>query len=256
MTQELQTGSLSTRVDDIRQLRDDFTSFMLSYKFGIDEVMTKINILKEEFSHRHAYSPIEHVSSRLKSPESLIAKVQRKGCEPTIEAVRENIHDIAGVRVTCSFIEDTYKIFDMIAGQQDVTVVQVRDYIKNPKPNGYKSLHAIIEVPVFMSDHAQQVKIELQIRTIAMDFWASLEHKIYYKYNRVVPATLLDELREAADAANKLDLKMEHLHNWVTALNGDSGTDDGTISTGEASHVDLPDALLQRMVEQRQHPDD
>jgi len=238
----------SSDPDRMRELREEFTSFMLAYKFGIDEVMTKINILKEEFSHRHDYSPIEHVSSRLKSPESLIAKVQRKGCPPSLEAIRENIHDIAGVRVTCSFIADTYKIFDMIASQRDVTVIEVRDYIKNPKPNGYKSLHAIIEVPVFLSDHAQQVKVEVQIRTIAMDFWASLEHKIYYKYNRIVPATLVEELREAADAANKLDLKMEHLHNWVVALNGERGADDGVIAPAEATRLELPDSLLERMV--------
>jgi putative GTP pyrophosphokinase len=210
-----------SQLTDLWQVRDEFTSFMLSYKFGIDELMTKINILKEEFSFRHDYSPIEHVSSRLKSPESLIAKAQRKGLTPSFDAIRENVHDIAGVRVTCSFIADAYKIFDMIANQQDVTVIQVRDYIKEPKPNGYKSLHAIIEVPVFMSDHVRPVKVELQIRTIAMDFWASLEHKIYYKYNRQVPDKLLQELRDAADTANKLDLKMEHLHDWVVALDGD-----------------------------------
>jgi putative GTP pyrophosphokinase len=210
-----------SHLSNLWRAREDFASFMMPYKFGIDELMTKINILKEEFSYRHDYSPIEHVSSRLKSPDSLIAKVQRKGFTPSLEAIRENVYDVAGVRVTCSFIADSYKIFDLITSQQDVTVIRVRDYIKGPKPNGYKSQHAILEVPVFMSDEMRPVKVELQVRTIAMDFWASLEHKIYYKYDRRVPATLLEELRDAAETANRLDLKMEHLHDWVLALDSE-----------------------------------
>ena len=233
--------------NDFRALTDEFTRFMLSYKFGIDEVMTKINILKEEFAHRHDYSPIEHVSSRLKSPESILKKAARKGCELTLDGIRSELHDIAGIRVTCSFISDTYKIFDMIAAQRDVTVLQVRDYITAPKPNGYKSLHLIIEVPVFMSDHVEQVKVEIQIRTIAMDFWASLEHKIYYKFNRDVPERLLEELRAAALAANGLDMKMERLHDEVVALNGVAGADDGVIDAQDIGRVELPDALLRML---------
>jgi putative GTP pyrophosphokinase len=208
---------------------------MLSYKFGIDEVMTKINILKEEFSHRHDYSPIEHVSSRLKSSESLITKVKRKGFTPSLDAIRENIHDIAGLRVTCSFIADTYKVFDMIASQQDVTVVQVRDYNKEPKPNGYKSLHAIIEVPIFMSDRVQSVKVELQIRTIAMDFWASLEHKIYYKYNRVVPAILLQ------DSGMPRTWQANWISRWSTCMTGSSiSTVSAAPATARLTPVRLP----------------
>lgn len=234
-------------VNDLRTLTDEFTGFMLSYKFGIDEVMTKINILKEEFAHRHDYSPIEHVSSRLKSPESILTKAARKGCELTLDGIRSDLHDIAGIRVTCSFISDTYKISDMIAAQRDVTVLQVRDYIAEPKPNGYKSLHMIIEVPVFLSDHVEQVKVEVQIRTIAMDFWASLEHKIYYKFNRDVPEALLDELRQAASAANALDVKMERLHDEVAALHGVPGADDGVIDAQDIGRIDLPDEVL-RMI--------
>ena len=234
-------------LNDFRTITDEFTRFMLSYKFGIDEVMTKINILKEEFAHRHDYSPIEHVSSRLKSPESILSKAARKGCELTLDGIRSELHDIAGIRVTCSFISDSYKIFDMIAAQRDVTVLQVRDYIAEPKANGYKSLHMIIEVPVFMSDHVEQVKVEIQIRTIAMDFWASLEHKIYYKYNRDVPERLLGELREAALAANRLDVKMERLHDEVVALSDVTGTDDGVIETKDIGRMELPDALLRML---------
>ncbi|MFU8947186.1 GTP pyrophosphokinase [Mycetocola zhadangensis] len=235
----------------LRTLTDEFTRFMLSYKFGIDEMMTKITILKEEFNHRHDYSPIEHVSSRLKSPQSILAKAHRKGCELTLDGIRSELHDIAGIRVTCSFISDTYKIFDMIAAQKDVTVLQVRDYIQEPKANGYKSLHMIIEVPVFLSDRVEQVKVEIQIRTIAMDFWASLEHKIYYKYNRDVPERLLDELRDAALTANRLDVKMERLHDEVVALSDVAGEDDGVMDARDIGRAGVPDALLRMLAAAR-----
>ncbi|AWB85311.1 GTP pyrophosphokinase [Mycetocola zhujimingii] len=240
-----------TDLQGLRALNGDFTRFMMSYKFGIDEVMTKINILREEFSHRHDYSPIENVSSRLKSAESILAKADRKGSEMTLDGIRSDVHDIAGIRVTCSFISDTYKIFDMISAQRDVTVLQVRDYIAQPKANGYKSLHMIIEVPVFMSDHVEQVKVEIQIRTIAMDFWAALEHKIYYKYNRAVPERLLTELRDAALAANRLDVKMERLHDEVLALASVPGADDGVIDTRDIGRDAVPDAMLRMLAAAR-----
>lgn len=210
--------SNSEAVVDLVQLRHDFTRFMMSYKFGIDELITKINILKQEFTHIHRYSPIEHVSSRLKTPESIVDKAQRKKCALTLDAIRENIFDVAGVRITCSFISDTYRIADMLSSQTDVRVVEVKDYIANPKANGYKSLHLIVEIPVFMSDRVQPVLVELQIRTIAMDFWASLEHKIYYKFDRQVPETLLAELKDAAASAAELDERMQRLHRQVHGI--------------------------------------
>ncbi len=202
----------------MQQARDTFAPFMMEYKFGIDEIMTKISILREEFVQTHAYNPIEHVTSRVKTPERLMDKIGRKGCQPTYAAIRQEITDIAGVRVVCSFISDTYLIFDMLSSQTDVTVLQVKDYIREPKPNGYKSLHAILEVPVFLSDGPRPVVVELQVRTIAMDFWASLEHKIYYEYRDDVPQRLLDQLTEAADAAYTLDSTMEALHQEVQGL--------------------------------------
>lgn len=208
---------------ELLNLRDGLARFLLSYKFGIDEMMTKINILKEEFTYTHEYSPIEHVISRLKSPESIVAKAQRIGCPVTFEDMREQMHDIAGIRVVCSFIADAYRVSDMLSRQGDVTVVEVKDYIKSPKANGYKSLHLIVDVPVFMSESVEPVRVEIQIRTIAMDFWASLEHKIYYKYDRDVPSRLLDELAKAADVANELDVKMELLHDEVRALDVSRG---------------------------------
>jgi len=207
---------------DLRQIRTELTRFMMSYKFATDEMMTKVNILKEEFSAIHDYSPIEHVSHRLKSPEGILKKANRKGYPLDLEGIRENIQDIAGIRITCSFISDTYRVLEMLTSQRDITVLQVKDYIKEPKPNGYKSLHLIVAIPVFMSDRVQPVTVEVQIRTVAMDFWASLEHKIFYKYDGAVPSALVGELKQAADVANRLDIDMERLHDQVVSLGATS----------------------------------
>lgn len=211
---------------------------MMTYRFGIAQLLTKVNILKDEFTHINLYSPIEHVTSRLKTPESIIRKANRIGCPLDLDNVREQILDIAGVRITCSFIADTYRIADMITSQPDIEVREVEDYIANPKPNGYKSLHLIVEVPVYLSDRVQQVPIELQIRTIAMDFWASLEHKIYYKFNREVPPELLAELTEAAETAHRLDVKMERLNEEFAKLKAQPGVAD------DAPELALPPQML------------
>ncbi|MBW8173948.1 GTP pyrophosphokinase family protein [Ornithinimicrobium sp. Arc0846-15] len=195
----------------------------MSYKFGIDEIMTKVNVLKEEFQYAHDYSPIEHVSSRLKSPSAIVKKARNIGAPITIAGIRANIFDIAGIRITCSFVSDTYSMRDMLIAQPDVEIVVEKDYIASPKSNGYRSLHLICRVPVFMSDHVEYVYVEVQIRTVAMDFWASLEHKIYYKFQHDVPSRLLDELKEAADTAHRLDLSMEAMHDEVLALEASAG---------------------------------
>jgi len=204
-------------LDDVTQLRLEFSRFMLQYQFAVEEVTTKISILREEFRLLHDYNPIEHVGSRVKSPESIIGKIARKGCDPSFDAIRENITDIAGIRVTCSFTSDVYRLFEMLTTQSDITVLQVRDYVATPKPNGYRSLHTLVEVPVFLSDSVQSVIVELQFRTIAMDFWASLEHKIYYRYKSTPPPGVLDSLCEAAETAHRLDSLMEDLHHQVHA---------------------------------------
>ncbi|WP_396954095.1 GTP pyrophosphokinase family protein [Neobacillus niacini] len=191
---------------------------MMAYKFALDEMNTKINILQDEFNFIHDYNPIEHVKSRLKSPESIMKKMYRKGLDFTFASIKENIKDIAGIRITCSFLPDIYEISKMIAGQKDVRIVEYKDYIQNPKPNGYQSLHLILEIPIFMSDREEHVYIEVQIRTIAMDFWASLEHKIYYKYNEEVPERMIVELKEAATMAAHLDQKMERLHKEIAVI--------------------------------------
>ena len=203
---------------DLGQLKDlklELTRFMMTYKFGLSELNTKIDILKEEFQYIHDYNPIEHVKSRIKSPESILKKIYRKGYKPSLEAIQEHIQDIAGIRIICSFASDIYKLSDMLQNQKDITVLACKDYIKDPKPNGYRSLHLILQVPVFMSDRVENVCVEIQIRTIGMDFWASLEHKIFYKYNKEVPQKLLNELKEAANSVTELDRKMENINKEI-----------------------------------------
>jgi putative GTP pyrophosphokinase len=217
---------------------------MLEHRFGMDEVVTKLNILRDEFKHLHDYNPIESVSSRLKSPESLLEKIRRKGLvledHPSFDEMRERVIDIAGVRVVCSFTSDVYRVFDVLAQQPDLRIVEVRDYIIEPKPNGYRSLHVLVEVPVFLSEGPRPVRVEVQFRTVAMDFWASLEHKIYYKYRRDVPPELLAGLRDAAETAYALDTDMERLHEEVRGL---ERLPDEVVREIEATG-DSPDASL------------
>ncbi|WOQ69367.1 GTP pyrophosphokinase family protein [Microbacterium limosum] len=215
MSVSLDDASFSATLREMRALRDEFQRFLLEYRFGLQEVETKIAILRDEFQHMHDYNPIEHVTSRVKSPDSLTEKVSRKGIEPDFAAIRRHITDVAGIRVTVSFVADAYRLFDLLTAQDDISVRTVKDYIARPKANGYKSLHAIVEVPVFLSTGRVDVPVEVQFRTIAMDFWASLEHKIYYKYDRQVPAGLLASLKDAADTAAELDARMERLHHQV-----------------------------------------
>jgi len=235
----------------LRELKTELTRFMMSYKFATDEMMTKINILKEEFSSIHDYSPIEHVSSRLKSPEGILKKALRTGCPLALDEIRDHIQDIAGIRITCSFISDTYRVCDMLTSQQDVTLLKVKDYIASPKPSGYKSLHLLVAVPVFMSDRVQPVTVEIQIRTIAMDFWASLEHKIFYKYGGAVPAALLVDLKDAADVASRLDVKMERMHRQVVELGTDSEAVDDHVNLDLLSQLPMSREVLEAFVRGR-----
>ena len=209
------------RVGDLKDLRRDFTRFMLRHRFAMEEIVTKLSILRDEYALMHDTNPIEHVASRLKSPDSIAEKMRRKGTQPTFASIRETITDIAGVRVTCSFVSDVRRVSEMLTNQADVKVLEIRDYIANPKTNGYRSLHALVEIPVYLSDGAVPVTVEVQFRTIAMDFWASLEHKIHYKYRGAVPDDLAERLSEAADSAHALDARMEALHNEVTDLDDD-----------------------------------
>lgn len=217
---------ISMSATEARAVRDEFQRFLLEYEFGLKEIETKIEILRDEFLYMHEYNPIEHVSSRVKSTDSLLDKVRRRGLPPGLDVVRQHITDIAGVRITCSFTADVYRLFELLTRQDDVTLLLVKDYIAEPKENGYQSLHAIVEVPVFLSTGAVRVPVEIQFRTIAMDFWASLEHKIHYKYDRQVPEGLLASLKDAADTASELDARMERLHR---ALHGGLPTSPVTV---------------------------
>ncbi|NDI34496.1 GTP pyrophosphokinase [Chengkuizengella sediminis] len=205
-------------IKQIKAIKSDLLRFMMPYKFALSEIITKIDILKQEFQYIHENDPFEHVNSRIKSLESIIKKTKRKGVDLSLTSIKENIRDIAGVRVTCSFVSDVYVISEMLQKQKDIKVIEYKDYIENPKPNGYQSLHLIIEIPVFMSDREEHIYVEIQIRTIAMDFWASLEHKIYYKYNKEIPEKMRIELKEAATTAMQLDAKMEKLNREVDKI--------------------------------------
>lgn len=239
------------QVEQFQQMKMKMTRMMLLYKFALNELETKIEILREEFLMIHEYNPIEHTNSRLKSPESILKKLNRKGKGISVESIRENVKDIAGMRITCSFISDIYRVFDMLEKQSDIKVLKVKDYIKNPKSNGYKSLHVLLETPVFMSDGKEVVTVEVQIRTIAMDFWASLEHKIFYKYDQFVPEQLLIELKEAADSAFALDEKMERLHNEVKIIKGEnkiSEVDELTkLLSNSNQQITIPPAFLEML---------
>ena len=197
---------------------DQWRSVMFLYDSALKKVNTKIEILNNEFNSRYDYNPIVHIKSRLKSADSIVKKLKKDGYEVTIETMMEHLSDIAGVRIICSFISDIYQIADMITRQDDVTVLHVKDYIKHPKPNGYKSYHMVVTVPVYLTDGPVETKVEIQIRSVAMDFWASLEHKIAYKFEGNAPERLLQELKACADMVDVLDAKMFSLNQAITAI--------------------------------------
>ena len=197
---------------------DQWRSVMFLYDSALKKVNTKIEILNNEFANRYDYNPIEHIKSRLKSAESIVMKLKKDGYEVTIENMMECLSDIAGIRIICSFTSDIYQIAGMIADQGDVTVLHVKDYIKNPKLDSYKSYHMVVTIPVYLSDGAVETTVAIQIRTVAMDFWASLEHKIAYKFEGNAPENLLKELKACADMVDILDAKMFSLNEAITAF--------------------------------------
>lgn len=201
---------------------EEWKKVMLMYDSALREVNTKLEILNNEFKLNHQYNPIEHITSRMKSPQSIAKKMRHNNREVTVENIVKYINDVAGIRIICSFTSDIYRIADLIANQSDVHVLKVKDYIMCPKPNGYTSYHMIITVPIFLSDTMVNVKVEIQIRTIAMDFWASLEHKIYYKFEGNAPERICKELKECADVVSYLDQKMLSLNEEIKIYNQDS----------------------------------
>ncbi|MDD2972892.1 MAG: GTP pyrophosphokinase family protein [Lachnospiraceae bacterium] len=194
---------------------DSWKEVTLIYNSALKEIGTKLEILNDEFQHVHRYNPIEHIKSRLKTPESIVKKLKKYGYESTISNMVKYINDIAGVRVICSFTSDIYRIAEMIANQDDIKVISIKDYIENPKPSGYKSYHMLVTIPIFLSDRIVDAKVEIQIRTVAMDFWASLEHKIHYKFEGNAPQEIKDELIECAHMVSELDARMLSLNERV-----------------------------------------
>ena len=193
-----------------------YQEVMMRYHCAILEMRTKLEVLSRDMSVRYRRNPIEFIESRLKTPSSIARKLRRLGHEVSVESMQENLSDIAGIRVLCAYIDDIYEIARMLARQKDVSILMVKDYIKNPKPNGYRSYHLIVEIPVNFSDAVQPVRCELQIRTIAMDFWASLDHEMRYKREEDVPESLRRELRSCAESVAELDARMQAIHEQLS----------------------------------------
>ena len=195
-----------------------YEALQLRYSAALKLIMTRMEILNDELQEVHRYNPIEHIKGRIKTPESIVKKLKRHGVESTLDNMIEYCNDIAGIRIICSFTSDIYKIAEMISAQNDITVLSVKDYIVNPKQSGYKSYHMIVGVPVYLSNRCDQVKVEIQIRTVAMDFWASLEHKINYKFEGNAPDRISLELVECSEMVSQLDAKMLDLNNEIQAI--------------------------------------
>lgn len=197
---------------------DRWEEAMFLYDSALKKMKLKAEMMNDEFVHRYRYNPIEHIKARLKTADSIVRKLQRDGYEVTIDNMETKLSDIAGVRIICSFTSDIYQIADMIGRQEDITVLYVKDFIRHPKPNGYKSYHMVVSVPIFLSDSRRNVKVEVQIRSVAMDFWASLEHKIAYKFEGDPPEGLLRDLKACADMVDMLDNKMYSLNEAILAI--------------------------------------
>ena len=205
-------------MDILSRVKDDvdgWETMMFLYRSALKEVSTKLEILNDEFIYVHKYNPIEYIKSRIKTAESIVKKLKRYGFETSMDNMINHINDIAGVRIVCSFTSDIYKIVEMIGKQNDFTVISVKDYIKHPKESGYKSYHMLVTVPIFIGNEIIDTKVEIQIRTIAMDFWASLEHKIYYKFEGKGPDYISKDLQECSQIVSELDAKMLQLNEAI-----------------------------------------
>ncbi|MBQ8636979.1 MAG: GTP pyrophosphokinase family protein [Clostridia bacterium] len=192
-----------------------FEQLMTMYNCAIREVQTKFEVLNDDLSVRYSRNPIEMIKTRIKSPESISEKLKRRGYEVSIDSIVNNLNDVAGIRIICAFVDDIYSVADMLLRQDDITLIEIKDYIKNPKPNGYRSYHMIIEVPVFFADRKQQMRVEVQFRTIAMDFWASLEHSMKYKKNVENAEEIFAELKACADTISETDLQMMNIRKKI-----------------------------------------
>lgn len=192
------------------------------YQLALDELKNKIKLIQTEWKALNGYSPIEHIKTRIKEPKSIIDKLDRKGFDMTLDNIVTHIHDIAGMRIVFSFAQDIYLLLDHLKKRNDIKIIEIKDYIENPKPNGYQSLHVIVAVPLTLFEGERWMKVEIQMRTLAMDFWASMEHILFYKYDKQVPSHVVKELTEAAMAADSLDKKMHRLRKEIMGVSESS----------------------------------
>ena len=192
-----------------------FAELMTQYECAIMEIETKLKVLNAEFSLAHSRNPFESIKTRLKSPMSILEKLRRKGFEICLENIENKLFDIAGIRVICSFVEDIYTLEKLLVNQDDIILVERKDYIASPKPNGYRSLHLILDIPIFLSKGKKHMKVEVQFRTIAMDFWASLEHKLKYKKDIENAEEIALELKTCADTISAMDIQMEQIRKKI-----------------------------------------
>ncbi|MFE4713801.1 MULTISPECIES: GTP pyrophosphokinase family protein [unclassified Paenibacillus] len=219
--------------EDFARQIEEFKALPALYRHALNELQNKIDIIRTEWQVRDGFSPIEHVKSRIKEPKSIIQKMERKGYDLCLENMENYIHDIAGMRIVCAFVKDIYRLVDHLSRREDMRVLEIKDYIAHPKPNGYQSLHVIVAIPLILLEGTRWVKAEIQLRTLAMDFWASMEHILYYKFDKQLPTHVADELKEAARAADELDQKMLRLRREILELTeGDSsGSSSGLRNT-------------------------
>ena len=213
---ELYKGFSDSELEEILRTGHEFRKLMSYYKCAMMEVETKFRVLNENMSYEYDRNPIETIKTRLKKPESILEKMKRRDVPFDPKAIEKNIFDIAGVRVICSYPKDVYMLEEYLLRQDDIVLIDRKDYIENPKESGYRSLHLIVSVPIFLADETKMMNVEIQLRTIAMDFWASLEHTVNYKKDYNPSKELLDSLRQSADDISKIDMQMQKIHDQVT----------------------------------------
>ena len=220
---DMKAKELIARKSEIIEQTRPFSELMMRYKCAMLEVKTKLDVLNTQLSLENDRNPFESISCRIKSVPSIVEKLNRKGFDMTAESIEENLNDVAGIRVICSFPDDIYVLADRLCSQDDIRLIERKDYIKNPKPNGYRSLHLIVEIPIFLMDEKKLMRVEVQFRTIAMDFWASLEHKLKYKKNIACDVEEISaELKTCADEISRLDNKMQQIHKKIDSKSADT----------------------------------
>lgn len=208
---EFKLVDLSAENNEIASYFKEFMTVQQLYSAAIKEIRTKFEILDDEFKVKYNYNPIHQIVSRLKTPKSIIEKLRRKGFEVSLKSIRDNLFDVAGIRVICNYVDDIYDIADLLTKQDDITLIRTKDYIEHPKENGYRSLHLIVSIPIFLAESTENVMAEIQIRTIAMDMWASLEHELKYKSDEDVSDELKNRLKDNADKIAEIDLEMQSI---------------------------------------------